>query len=332
MTHPVQTTGPPPGGPPPGGAQFPLFVPVARPVVTEPRRLPDVELGSVPEVYRPLVARLDAVRPDCARVARLAIARGEATAKPYDVEFLAGMVERMERRVGRGSGPIEVEPYTAVRLRQLVEGTFPSVSGLWEAMTDGDPDAVETALDLVDRLRRRLGTWGLRPEDVAVTTPAPDGERPPHELTQAATYLAASVCRLAKDLADQEAGRYVDDTPRRLARDYAAFERDVEAARRVLDGGPFRLPVPEVETVGDRTTWWAVVAGPGKSKQKRYSVKRGRRARAFAERDGVLGPFRTEGQAEDAAKRVTARPEDSRIGLFSMLPAREPAPVFGTTH
>ena len=58
----------------------------------------DVALDALPERYHALLLRFEAVRPDCARVARLAIARGEQTGRPYDVTFLAGLVERAERQ------------------------------------------------------------------------------------------------------------------------------------------------------------------------------------------------------------------------------------------
>ena len=46
----------------------------------------DVPLDMLPERYRALLLRFEAVRPDCARVARLAIARGEQTDRAGHVE------------------------------------------------------------------------------------------------------------------------------------------------------------------------------------------------------------------------------------------------------
>lgn len=327
--------------PTPGCDQLPLFVLDVQPepVEPEPRPVRDVELDATPERYHALLVRFERVDPECARVARIAIAQGEEAGRPYDLDFLGVLVERAERKTPADPAdrrPVEARPYRADRLRALVEGSFRSVPGVWEALAEREPGVIDTTLDLIARLRARLAGWGLHTDDVSVTTAGPEGERPPHEYTEAQTCLAAATCRLAKDLADEQAGRYRDDTPRRLARDWQAFEEHVEAARRLLDGGPLRLPVAAVETVGDRSTWWAIIGGPGKSKRKRFSIKRGRRARAFAERDGVLGPFRTKRQAQEAAERATCIPEDSRIGLFGSLPAREPArqgvPIFQTTH
>ena len=289
--------------------------------------IPDVPIDDLPERYRPLLARFDAVRPDCAHVARLAIARGERTGRPYDDAFLAALVERAERQTPADPAdrlPVEPEPYTVADLRRHVEGSFRRSRGLWEALTEAEPHVVPTALDLVARLVGRLASWGLHGRDVRASTRGPEGEQPPSSYGRAVGQLTTGAARLAKDLADQAAGRDPDGTARRLARDHAAFENAAEGARRLLAGGPLVLPTAPVERVGDRHSWWAVTGGRGKPRAKRFGIKRGSVAKPFADRDDVLGPFATKRAATDAAKRAAATPEDSRIGLFAAPLAREP--------
>ena len=284
---------------------------------------PDVPAGDLPERYRPLLVRLSAVRPDCARVARLAIARGERTGRPYDAAFLASLVERAERQTPADPAnrhPVEPEPYTEADLRRHVEGTFRRSRGLWQALDEAELHVVPTVLDLVARLVGRLASWGLHGRDVRATTRGPEGEQPPSSYGRAIGQLTTGAARLAKDLADQRGARDLEGTARRLARDRAAFRCAVEGARRLLAGGPLVLPTAPVERVGDRHSWWAVTGGKGKPKAKRFGIKRGSLAKPFAERDDVLGPFPTKRAATDAAKRAVATPADSRIGLFAALP------------
>ena len=287
---------------------------------------PDVPTGDLPARYRPLLVRLSVVRPDCARVARLAIARGERTGRPYDAAFLATLVERAERQTPADPAdrrPVDPEPYTEADLRRHIEGTFRRSAGLWEAFTEAAPHVVPDVLDLVRQLIGRLATWGLHGRDVRASTRGPEREQPPSDYGCAIGQLTTGAARLAKDLADQAAGRDPDGTARRLYRDRIAFERAVEAARRLLEGGPLVLPSAPVERVGDRHSWWAVAGGPGTPRGKRFGIKRGSLAKPFAERADVLGPFPTKRAATDAAKRAVATPEDSRIGLFAARPARE---------
>ena len=293
----------------------------------------DVPLGDIPERYRSLVVRFEAVRPDCARVARLAIARGERTGRPYDAAFLATLVERAERQTPADPAdrrPVEPEPYTAADLRRHVEGTFQRSRGLWDALNEAEPHVVPTVLDLVRQLVGRLAEWGLHGRDVRASTRGPEGEQPPSSHGRAVGQLTTGAARLAKDLADQAAGRDPEGTARRLDRDRVAFGRAVEGAHRLLAGGPLVLPTAPVERVGDRHSWWAVTDGPGKPKAKRFGIKRGSLAKRYVDRDGVLGPFPTERAATDAAKRAVATPEDSRIGLFADLPRHRHA-LPGTT-
>ena len=289
---------------------------------------PDVPVDDLPERYHSLLVRFDAVRSDCARVARLAIARGERTDRPYDAAFLATLVERAERQTPvdpANRRPVEPEPYTVADLRRHVEGTFKRSRGLWEALTESEPHVVPTALDLVGQLLGRLASWGLHGRDVRATTRGPEGEQPPSSYGRAVGQLTTGAARLAKDLADEAAGRDPEGTARRLDRDRAAFASAAEGARRLLVGCPLVLPTASVEHVGDRHSWWAVTGGRGKPKAKRFGIKRGSRAKPFAERDDVLGPFPTKRAATDAAKRAVATPEDSRIGLFAEMPIRNPA-------
>ena len=284
----------------------------------------DVPLGALPERYRPLLLRFEAVRPDCARVARLAIARGEETGHPYDAAFLSRLVERAERQTPADPSrrrPVEPEPYTEADLRRHVEGTFRRSRGLWGALNEAEPHVVPTVLDLVRQLVGRLAEWGLHGRDVRASTRGPEGEQPPSSYGRAVGQLTTGAARLAKDLADQGAGRDPQGTARRLDRDRAAFERAVEGARRLLAGGPLVLPTAPVERVGDRHSWWAVAGGPGTPRGKRFGIKRGSLARPYADRDDVLGPFATQRAATDAAKRAVATPEDSRVGLFAPPPA-----------
>ena len=79
---PHATTRPP--GPVGGGRRRPPADPGGSPFYTGTacRRMsttPDVPIDDLPERYHSLLVRFDAVRSDCARVARLAIARGERT-------------------------------------------------------------------------------------------------------------------------------------------------------------------------------------------------------------------------------------------------------------
>ena len=292
---------------------------------------PDVPLADLPERYRSLLVRFDAVRPDCARVARLAVARGERSGKPYDLAFLRTLVERAERQrplAPEDRRPVEPEPYTKANLRRHVEGTFRRSRGLWSALTEAEPHVVPTVLDLVAQLVGRLASWGLHGRDVRASTRGPEGEQPPSDYGRAIGGLTTGAARLAKDLADQRAGRDPEGTARRLARDQVAFRRAVEGARRLLAGGPLVLPTPRVEGVGDRHSWGAVTGGPGTPRGKRFGIKRGSLAESFADRDDVLGPFPTERAATDAAKRAVATPEDSRVGLFA-APPQQPVPVRG---
>ena len=280
----------------------------------------DVALDALPERYHALLLRFEAVRPDCARVARLAIARGEQTGRPYDVTFLAGLVERAERQTPAAPSarrPVDPEPYTAADLRRHVEGTFRRSRGLWDALTEAEPRVVPDVLDLVLQLVGRLASWGLHGRDVRATTRGPEGEQPPSDYGRAIGQLTTGAARLAKDLADQAAERDLEGTTRRLARDLAAFESAKEGARRLLSGGPLVLPTAPVERVGDRHSWWAITAGPGKPRGTRFGIKRGSVSKPFSDRDDVLGPFPTKRAATDAAKRAVATPEDSRIGLFA---------------
>ena len=289
---------------------------------------PDVPIDDLPERYRPLLVRFDAARPDCARVARLAIARDEETGRPYDVEFLAHLVERAERQrplAPEDRRPVEPEPYTEADLRRHVEGTFRRSAGLWHALIESEPHVVPAVLDLVARLLGRLASWGLHGRDVRPSTRGPEGEQPPSDVGRAIGKLTTGAARLAKDLADQAAGRDPEATARRLARDLAAFERAKEGAQRLLDGGPLMLPTPPIERVGDYRSWWAVTGGPGTPRRKRFGIKRGSMPKPFADRDDVLGPFPTKRAAMDSAKRAVATPEDSRIGLFATLPTSDPA-------
>ena len=294
---------------------------------------PDVPLADLPERYRPLLTRFDAVRPDCARVARLAIARGERVGTPYDLAFLRTLVERAERQTPADPAqrtPVEPEPYTEADLRRHVEGTFRRSAGLWDALTEAEPHVVPAVLELVARLVGRLASWGLHGRDVRASTRGPEGEQPPSDYGRAVGGLTTGAARLAKDLADQEAGRDPEGTARRLARDHVAFRRAVEGARRLLAGGPLVLSTAPVERVGDRHFWWAVTGGPGKPERKRFGIKRGSLPKSFADRDDVLGPFPTERAATDAAKRAVATPEDSRIGLFAATPLQPVRGIAGT--
>lgn len=298
---------------------FPAPPPEPAPAPAPPR---DVALEDLPERFRPLLERFERVDPACARVARIAVAEGEAGGRPYDAGFLATLVERAERRTPADPAerrPVEPRPYTAERLRACVEGSFRSTPGVWEALTAHAPEAVGTTLDLVARLRARLAAWGLHTSDVRVTTEGPDGERPPREYGEAQTVLAALACRLAKDYADRGAGRAAEDTARRLARDLDGFAEAVADAERLLAGGPLHLPREPAERVGGRGTWWAVVAGPGKPRRKPYGVKRGSRPAADVGRPGLLGPFPTERAARQAGDRATCTADDSAVGLFAQL-------------
>ncbi|MEL6614206.1 MAG: hypothetical protein AAFQ43_00635 [Bacteroidota bacterium] len=282
----------------------------------------DVALDALPERYHALLLRFEAVRPDCARVARLAIARGEQTGRPYDVTFLAGLVERAERQTPADPAarrPVEPEPYTAADLRRHVEGTFRRSRGLWDALTEAEPRVVPDVLDLVRQLVGRLASWGLHGRDVRAATRGPRGEQPPSDFGRAIGGLTTGAARLAKDLADQAAGRDPEGTTRRFARDLAAFENAKDGARRLLSGGPLVLPTAPVERVGDRHSWWAITGGNGKPKRKRFGIKRGSMPITFAALDDVLGPFPSKRSATDAAKRAVARPEDCQIGLFAVL-------------
>ena len=138
----------------------------------------DVPLGALPERYRALLLRFEAVRPDCARVARLAIARGERTGRPYDVAFLATLVKRAERQTPADPAdrrPVEPEPYTEADLRRHVESTFRRSRGLWDALTEAEPHVVPTVLTLVRQLVGRLAGWGLHGRDVRASTRGPEG-------------------------------------------------------------------------------------------------------------------------------------------------------------
>ena len=286
----------------------------------------DVPLADLPERYRPLLVRFAAVRPDCARVARLAVARGERVGTPYDLAFLRTLVERAERQAPADPSqrtPVEPEPYTEADLRRHVEGTFRRSAGLWHALTESEPHVVPTVLDLVAKLVGRLASWGLHGRDVRASTRGPEGEQPPSDYGRAVGKLTTGAARLAKDLADlradsrADAGRDPEGTTRRLARDRAAFESAVEAARRLLGGGPLVLPTPPPERVGTYRSWWAVTGGPGAPRGKRFGIKHGSVSKRFADRDDVLGPFPTKRAATDAAKRAVSTPEDCRIGLFA---------------
>ena len=280
----------------------------------------DVPLDDIPERYHSLLDRFEAVRPDCARVARLAIARGEETGRPYDADFLASLVERAERQTPADPAdrrPVDPEPYTEADLRRHVDGTFRRSSGLWEALTEAAPHVVPGVLDLVRQLVGRLASWGLHGRDVRHSTRGPEGEQPPSDYGRAVGQLTTGAARLAKDLADQNAGRDPDGTARRLARDLAAFDGAVEAARRLLAGGPLVLPITPVERIGNYRSWWAVTGGRGTPRGKRFGIKHGSVSKPFADRDDVLGPFATKRAATDAGKRATSTPEDYRIGLFA---------------
>ena len=296
---------------------------------------PDVPLADLPERFRPLLTRFDAVRPDCARVARLAVARGERVGKPYDLAFLRTLVERAERQTPADPSrrsPVEPEPYTEADLRRHVEGTFRRSAGLWDALTESEPHVVPTVLELVAQLVGRLASWGLHCRDVRASTRGPDGEQPPSDYGRAVGRLTTGAARLVKDLADRAAGRDPEGTARRLARDQAAFASAVEAARRLLSGGPLVLPTAPVERVGDYRSWWAVTGGPGTPRGKRFGIKHGSVSKRFAQRDDVLGPFPTKRAATDAAKRAVATPEDRRIGLFTALPEVTPSGGRGATR
>ena len=282
--------------------------------------LPDIPLDDLPERYHALIVRFDAVRPDCARVARLAVARGERAGKPYDLSFLRTLVERAERQTPADPSqrtPVEPEPYTEADLRRHVEGTFRRSGGLWDALVESEPHVVPTVLELVAQLVGRLASWGLHGRDVRASTRGPEGEQAPSSYGRAVGQLTTGAARLAKDLADQNAGRDPDGTARRLARDQAAFKSAVQAARRLLGGGPLVLPIAPIERVGNYRSWWAVTGGPGAPRGKRFGIKHGSVSKRFADRDDVLGPFPTKRAATDAAKRAVSTPEDCRIGLFA---------------
>ena len=269
---------------------------------------------TVPPHYHALLARLDAVRPDGARVARLGIARDHEAGTPYDLGFLRALVERAERQAR--TGPVAPEPYTLAHLRDHVEGSFPGTGGLWAALTDARPYLAADVLDLVGQLTARLASWGLHRRDVRPATPGPGGTDP-HDHVRAVGGLATGAARLAKDLADQAAGRDPVGTARRLARDHAAFESAAEGARRVLAGGPYVLRAAPAPRVGDHRSWWAVTDRPA---ARRFRIERGSLPASVAERPGVLGPFATRRGATDAGKAATATPADHRVGLFADLP------------
>ena len=66
---------------------------------------------------QPLVRRLDAVRPDMARVVCLAV---ERDGQHYDISFLQEIVTRHERRSAAPPqrSPVEPQPYTRVHLNR----------------------------------------------------------------------------------------------------------------------------------------------------------------------------------------------------------------------
>lgn len=272
--------------------------------------------AALPSHYRALLVRFDAVCPDHARVARLAVARHHAAGTPYDLDFLRTLVERAERQTG--AGPVTPEPYTLAHLRDHVEGSFPSVRGLWPALTDAHPYLPGDVIDLVRQLVARLASWGLHRRDVRPATPGPDNPdgADPHDHVRAIGGLTTGAARLAKDHADQAAGRDPEGTARRLTRDHTAFERALDGARRVLSGGPYIVRTPPVPRVGDHRSWWAVTGRTGK---RRFQIKRGSLPVAVAERHGVLGPFVTRRGATQAGTRATATADDHRVGLFAGL-------------
>ena len=298
---------------------------------------PHSSAPAVPQRFQALLARLEAVRPDCARVATLSIAGGEANGAPYDVGFLREFVARMERQSAPEPGgrvPAEPRPYTVVDFRRHVEASFKRSEGHWDVLVDHDPEHVGEVLALTEQLIGRLASWGLHAGDVLACTKGPEGEPAPHDHTRAIGSLVSGSARLAKTLADFAAGRYRAKTGRRLERDLANMAEVKEGARRVLGGGPFQLPRPQVERVGSYRTWWALLpasgsqpavpaqqAEPCEEDTRSFRLKQGSLPVTRAAREDVLGPFATKRLAGDAGKRATATAEDSRVGLFAHLGA-----------
>ena len=275
--------------------------------------------GGVPARYEPLLARLAAVRTDCARVARMSIAEGERNGTPYDLDFLKGFVARMERQSAPEPAqrvPVEPRPYTIGDLRRHVEICFKKSKGHWDALVGHDPGHADEVLSLTRQLIGRLAEWGLHAADVHVSTRGPEGKPDPSDHTRAIGALVSGSARLAKSLADHYAGRYPDRTPKRLERDLANMAESKEGARRLLAGGPFQLPAPQMERIGRHNTWWALVRPDGT-----FSLKQGSVLATRAAEEGVLGPYATKRLATDAGKRATATAEDSLVGLFAHLDA-----------
>ena len=273
---------------------------------------------AVPEKYRALVARLDAVRPGCAHTVRLGIDRD---GDRYDLAFLQEFVARVERQhtAQADRAPVEPEPYTRAHLAGDLRASFRRSYDLLPVLEQHEGGRyADDVLDLVPRLIARLAAWGYHPGDVRLSTPPVEGEQPPSDYVKAVTNLVASSARLAKDVRDYNRAADAHARPLRVTRSTAQFRDARRGARRLLDGQSYAAPRIAPPTVGDRRSWWAVTQ-PAEDGQ-RYRLERGRMLRAYAQADDVLGPFASKRAADQAGRRATATPDDMRIGLFAALP------------
>ena len=280
---------------------------------------PTPTTADVPERYRPLVARLDAVRPDCARAVRLAI---ERDSDRFDLDFLLDFVGRMERKhtAAADRSPVEPEPYTRAHLAGDLRASFRRRYDLLPVLEqyEGGRYAAQV-LDIMPRLLARLAEWGYRPGDVRLSTPAPDGHQPPAHYVQATTDLVASAARLAKDVRDYTRAADAHARPLRVTRSVAQFRRARNGAHRLLDGQSYHLPPPPASAwTGDRRSWWVDL--DHQDEGERFAIRRGRMLRTRADRASVLGPFGSRQRALDAGRRATATPDDMRVGLFADVP------------
>jgi hypothetical protein len=284
------------------------------------------QITRLPERYQPLVRRLDAVRPDMARVVCLAVERdghhSRRSATRNDLSFLQEIVTRHERRSAAPDqrSPIKPQPYTRVHLDGDLRASFKrkglDLIGALERHESGR--YIDQVLDLVPRLLAQLAAWGYHPDDVGLSTPAPDGHQPPAHYVKATTNLISSSARLAKDLRDRERQGDAYARPLRVTRSLAQFREARGGAQRLLDGEPYHLPPPAVSPwVGDRRSWWVDL--DGQDDGERFTASRGRMLRTRAEQPSILGPFASKRCALNAGRRATATAADMRVGLFAQL-------------
>jgi hypothetical protein len=263
----------------------------------------------------------------------------------YDVDHLVALSARL-RRQGLGGGaagprpPVEHEPYTLDRLRVTVTASVRDGEAAWAALHTRMPSTLLHLVRLTDALHGLLARWGLYASDVRDTTPGPERDpagapvpgRSLHHVRRGAVSLTAAAARLGRTLVDAaRPGKLsASNGYDAVLRERQALAKAIHAAPRLLRGGPYRLPSPPVALVGTRRSWWAVVGGVGlrldRHPDARYRIRHGALLAPYAERaraDGdLLGPFATERQATDAAKRAVATPKDYQVGLFA--PATSP--------